>query len=112
MPTRLCPICRLGKIVRREVKTCGAYDCVQVWKTLSPSQRARAVEEAEQINSIPTTFSTSRGLDPLTNPPPQSISLPKSSTQRDDEALRKMFGDDAPGQSQQSPSVGRGEKDN
>ncbi|KKL64867.1 hypothetical protein LCGC14_2160720 [marine sediment metagenome] len=46
MDTRLCPVCRKGKIWRNYVKTCSRY-CSLTWSTWSPSMQASAVEAAQ-----------------------------------------------------------------
>lgn len=46
MAIRLCPICRLNKLTRREVKTCGAAECVEMWRSLTAEQRGHAIEAA------------------------------------------------------------------
>jgi len=90
MPIRSCPVCRSGKIVRKDIKTCGAPDCVELWRHMTSSQRARAIEEASEtvvMESLPSpTF------DPIKAPPPSD-----STTQRDNRALEAIFGKDAPG---------------
>jgi hypothetical protein len=97
MPTRNCPICHIGKIVRRDIKTCGASECVEVWRTLSPSQRAKALETAADYNVIPADLSQfTTPSAPPKEPPPTTPHL-SPSTQRDNEFLEKMFGPDAPG---------------
>jgi len=91
MPIRSCPVCRSGKIVRKDIKTCGAPDCVELWRHMTSSQRARAMDEASEtviLESLPSpTF------NPIKAPPPPS----DSTTERDNRALEAIFGRDAPG---------------
>ncbi len=91
MPIRSCPVCRSGKIVRKDIKTCGAPDCVELWRHMTSSQRARAIEEASEtivMESLPSpTFDSIKS-----SPPPSD-----STTQRDNRALEAIFGKDAPG---------------
>lgn len=88
---RNCPICRVGKVYRREVKTCGAPDCVELWRNMTASQRARAVDEAmESFVELPRpTFDK-----PI--PTIHSPEAPDSTTKRDNEALKRIFGEDNP----------------
>ena len=51
-----CPVCRAGTINRREVKTCGAPDCVAIWRTMTASERIRAVEGGD-ISTVPNDLS-------------------------------------------------------
>ena len=44
MPTRYCPICHIVPLRRREVNTCGSSECVQLWRSLSPTQKVKAME--------------------------------------------------------------------
>lgn len=92
MPIRNCPVCRIGRIVRKDVKTCGAPDCVELWKHMSTSQRARAIEEADEtfeISALPKPTFDKSAISPAP--------APDSTTQRDNEALERIFGAGAPG---------------
>lgn len=97
MPLRNCPVCRVGKIRRKDIKTCGAPDCVEIWRAMTSSQRARAIEEADASSSdvgfsaLPSpTFDRQRSAIPSEAP------APDSTTKRDNEALRKLFGEENP----------------
>ena len=92
MPTRLCPICGIVPLRRREVNTCGSSDCVQTWRSLSPQQKVDAMEgvlvpKNEHIFSVEPSGRIAR---------PNEKSSSKS-TQTDNEFLEKIFGPDAPG---------------
>ena len=41
MPAKKCPVCR-GPVLRRDVQTCGASECVEEWKSWSSNLRAKA----------------------------------------------------------------------
>lgn len=89
---RNCPVCRVGKIVRKEVKTCGSPECIAAWRTMSVGQRARAMEEAD-LTTITNIDDFKPTFDKHISPAP----APDSTTQRDNEALEKIFGAGAPG---------------
>lgn len=108
MVTRTCPICRVGKIARREVKTCGAPECVAVWRTLTTQQRARAVDEAEASAFPPIQPLENRGILRA----PSSIPPPETSTERDNKFLTKIFGPDAPGKVEESEVSEVSDKEN
>lgn len=55
---RPCPICGLDLVTRREVKTCGSPDCVLSWRTMSPTQKAAALERAANAAEVAETFSS------------------------------------------------------
>ena len=46
MESRLCPVCRKGKVWLRHVRTCSFY-CSKTWRTWSPDMQANAVEAAQ-----------------------------------------------------------------
>ena len=46
MESRLCPVCRKGKVWRRQVRTCSTY-CSRTWNTWSVDLQAQAVEAAQ-----------------------------------------------------------------
>ena len=46
---RVCPMCKREPLLRSEVKTCGARECLRDWRRLSVAMRARAVADAELI---------------------------------------------------------------
>ena len=46
MESRLCPVCRKGKVWLRHVRTCSFY-CSKTWRTWSPDMQASAVESAQ-----------------------------------------------------------------
>ena len=43
---RLCPVCRLGIIERKGVKTCGALECQKEWQSWSAQARVKAISLA------------------------------------------------------------------
>ena len=46
METRLCPVCRKGKIWRDYLRTCSQY-CSKTWRTWNPDMQASAVESVQ-----------------------------------------------------------------
>jgi hypothetical protein len=88
MPSRLCPICRIVPLTRREVKTCGSHDCISQWRSFSPQQKVKAMEGA--LDDSESFF----GPERITRPIP---AIPSKTAERDDEFLTKVFGPDAPG---------------
>jgi hypothetical protein len=83
---RKCPVCRVGVIVRKEVKTCGAMECITIWRTMTVHQRAQAMEEADLPMQTPD-------FKPLGGTPAPT-SMPDKATERDRKYLEKIFGDD------------------
>ena len=45
-----CPICRKFVIHRKEVKTCGAPECLQSWRQSTLQQRSFAIESASMAD--------------------------------------------------------------
>ena len=43
---RICPVCRLGVIERKGVKTCGALECQKEWQSWSATSRVKAISLA------------------------------------------------------------------
>ncbi|KKL62329.1 hypothetical protein LCGC14_2186330 [marine sediment metagenome] len=52
MESRLCPVCRKGKVWRRQVRTCSTY-CSRTWNTWSVDIQASAVESAMSTTITP-----------------------------------------------------------
>ena len=52
MESRLCPVCRKGKVWLRHVRTCSFY-CSKTWRTWSPDMQASAVESAMETSITP-----------------------------------------------------------
>ncbi len=46
-PARRCPVCKIGRIYRREQRTCCRV-CMSEWNKWSPEQQARAIEQADE----------------------------------------------------------------
>lgn len=99
MASKVCPICRLVKILRAEIKTCGSPECLTTWRSFTPQQKVDAVERAAEIISdqfIPSPSSDRPRSGFRTINPTDIPSIPKT-VERDNDFLRKVFGDDAPG---------------
>lgn len=94
MPLRNCPVCRIGKIRRRDIKTCGAPDCVELWRAMTSTQRAKAVEEADNESISYVTLPSPTFDKPTVYQ--HSPEAPDSTTKRDNEALKRIFGEDNP----------------
>ena len=45
MPTRPCPVCRVGKVLRRDIRTC-SVSCSREWNTWSREQQGSAIEDS------------------------------------------------------------------
>lgn len=65
---RTCPVCRVGKIWRREVRTC-SWHCSQTWRLWSPDQQANAIDQAD----IPLADIDLSALKPPTDVPHVSV---------------------------------------
>ncbi len=46
MESRLCPVCRKGKVWRAYIRTCSQY-CSKTWRTWNVEMQAQAVELAQ-----------------------------------------------------------------
>lgn len=90
---RNCPICHVGKMTRREVKTCGAPDCVAIWRTLNTAQRARAIEQSYDVMEVDLPMPSASA--PKT-PAQAGVDNAQQSTERDNEALRRFFREQNP----------------
>lgn len=94
---RNCPVCGIGRIRRREVKTCGAPDCVELWRHMTATQRAKAIEQADEYSVVGADVRIT--LPPTFDKPTTYQHLPEapdSTTKRDNEALKRIFGEDNP----------------
>lgn len=106
-----CPICRKIPIYRTEVRTCGGTECISTWRSLSINQKARMMEEAAELSNKALEAQLLQGLRPeefsgvkadeidwtsRPNVPQVPPNIPQT-VQRDNEFLKKVWGDDAPG---------------
>lgn len=99
---RNCPICHVGKMTRKEVKTCGAPDCIAIWRTLTTSQRARAIEASYDVAEVDLPLPPAGA--PKT-PAQTGAENAQSSTERDNEALRRFFKEENPPGVAEGPSI-------
>lgn len=52
MISRPCPICRIGKIWRKEQRTCSDH-CSRTWRQMTPTQQAMSVERSFDVLEHP-----------------------------------------------------------
>lgn len=93
---RTCPVCKSAKLRRRELQTCGAPDCVAMWRTATSLQRAKMIDAAEELSDL-LPFTTRPANEAIPNAPAPKIPTRETTVDRDNEFLKKMFGPDAPG---------------
>jgi len=48
-PYRLCPVCKSVKLIRPIVRTCGAPECIWLWRRLKLDLRIKAEEDAAKL---------------------------------------------------------------
>lgn len=76
MPFRSkCPVCRLGVLVRPDVRTCSP-SCAAEWRNWTPSQRAQAIESANAPLNVAELVKHVKEVGEVQKPEIESEELP------------------------------------